>query len=212
MKYYLCVLCAAILLVFASCSPASKGPDVSTPPTESVSSSQPESNTEAVTDVKDISNYYIEEGMSGISDQEAVKALCLYLWGNLKPKDYCFINVASGGKDPSTGERTYLVEVYASDKAPVDTLLQDYDGPWAPVNFNQISHSFLDVAQAQVDMRVFLEKHSEIEVTHFSRSEDNLVVFLEVVEITDELANFAENYSVKDVYKIYEPQLGLNPD
>lgn len=198
----------AVLLCVAGCSRVPAGPSSVTAPAENVSTPASESAPAP----KDVSNHYVEDASDGISDQEAVNALCIYLWGNLRPKDYCYIGVESGGKDPSTGERIWAVEVYAPDKAPFDTLLQDYDGPWAPVHFNQSPRTFLDLAQAQTDMQVFLEQHPEIEVTLFSLAQNDQVIFLEVAEMTDELTAFVENYPVKDIFKIHKPPFDVNPD
>ena len=41
------------------------------------------------------------------------------------------------------------VDLNAMEKAPIDVLLRDYDGPWAPIYFRQTSFSRVDLMQAK---------------------------------------------------------------
>lgn len=165
----------------------------------------------------ELPNYYIESSTDGILDEEAAQTLCKYLWSSLAPKDYCGIDVLAdiANRDPETGEMTwcYAVEVFAQDKAPIDKLLQDYHGPWAPVYFVPAAFSRVDLVQAEVDMNDFLDEHPDIRVAAVNRADGDMVVYVETIEPSDELTAFVEEYPVQGVYNVFEYfTTDLNPD
>lgn len=201
MKAKLLAMLLALLLLTACAAPAPESE--STPPSsESASDPEPE--------VMDVSHYYVEGDQEGAEDEEAVKALYWYLWNNLRPSEYTWIRIDGSFYDPEKVQQ-HWVTLTAPDKAPVDALLQDYDGPWAAIHFEQNDITLYDQERAYDDLQVFLDEHPEIRLDggEIAKSVGRLVLSAE--EISDDLTAFAENYPVKGVYLIIKSGTP-NPD
>lgn len=78
----------AVLLCVAGCSRVPAGPSSVTAPAENVSTPASESAPAP----KDVSNFYTDDIDYETDDQAAVEALYWYLYSNLAPKDYTYIN------------------------------------------------------------------------------------------------------------------------
>lgn len=161
-----------------------------------------------------ISRWYIEDtSLDGIEDEGPVEALSKYLLENLTPKEYGIVD-PYGDIDSSLwpGETKWIhsVRVVAPDRAPIDALLENYEGPYAPVWFYQNERTLSDLTQAEKDVKSFLAKHPEIKVMGMGGSWPQMV-FIEVEELSDELTAFAEDYPVKDIYDIVKYSPGV-PD
>lgn len=205
MKIKLIALLTVLLLLLTAC--AAPAPESeSAPPPENLSDPEP----------IDVSHYYIEDPeREGIEDREAMEDLYWYLWGNLSPKDYSSIHTWWEWKDDAHEDHVYSVLFNGPDKAPIDALLRDYDGPYAPVWFNENPRTLFDLKRAEEDIRVFFEEHPETEMVDIdSREWEIMCNMVTVMEITDELTAFVENYPVKDIYEIMEyiPEEMINPD
>lgn len=161
-----------------------------------------------------VSRWYIEDtSLDGIEDEGPVEALSKYLLENLTPKEYGIVD-PYGDIDSSLwpGETKWIhsVRVVAPDRAPIDALLENYEGPYAPVWFYQNERTLSDLTQAEKDVKSFLAKHPEIKVMGMGGSWPQMV-FIEVEELSDELTAFAEDYPVKDIYDIVKYSPGV-PD
>lgn len=211
MKFKRALALGMVLLCAAGCGRVAAGPS-----STAVSSESSAAPVESDPEPKEVPNYYVEDTMDGIQDKEPVERLCWYLLGNLTIKEYCRIEVQKDWSiSPERTPNYYTVEILAADKAPIDALLQNYDGPWAPIYFEEVPYSLLDLKRADADLKTFLEEHPEIEVMSYSSDFDKfLSVEAEVVELTDELTSFVENYPIQDIYCImkYVPEEDWNPD
>lgn len=152
---------------------------------------------------KDVSNYYVDDLDDDTEDQDAVDALYWYLYGNLAPKDYTAIALYKG-----------QVALKAMEKAPVDALLQDYNGPWAPIYFCQTSFSRVDLMQAKNAIETLYQVHPGRQLRRLNIYEGESKVQVEVVSIDDELIEFVENYPIQDIFEVskFVPEEDLNPD
>lgn len=160
---------------------------------------------QSVPSPKDVSNYYTEDINYSIDDQEAVEALYWYLYRNLAPKDYTKIALYKG-----------QITLDAMEKTPIDTLLLDYDGPWAPIFFRQASFSLVDLMQAKAAIEALYQGRSGVPqlMQLYINKSGEPKVHVEVVEIDDELIAFVENYPIQDIFEIskFIPEEDLNPD
>ena len=196
-RFWYMALC--VILLLGACSVP---PETSTAPPPSEESSSVLSAPEK--------DYFITEEALGILDPKPVEALYRYLWENLTPKQYCYIS-------SSKMDGRYRVLLFAPDKAAVETLLEEYTGPWAPVLHRYVPFTWADKVQAEADMRHFIENHPET-------PDVEIVVSSEWVEVTDQsndpnadysgLRSFAENYPFPDIYLIldYDDTHPTNPD
>lgn len=221
MKIKLIALLTALLLLLTACAAPAPESDSMPPPSEGVSDPEsdssppsPESVSDPEPEVKDVSHYYIEEtSLDGIEDEEPVETLCQYLLENLTPKEYGVIDTYAEIKspyDPENIEVLRSVRVIAPNKAPIDEVLQQYDGPYAPIFFYQNKNTLSNMTQARKDVQAFLAEHPEIEVTAFGEAWPQLVAVW-VEEFSDELTSFVENYPIKGIYKIIKDSPGI-PD
>lgn len=212
MKRHLCALLATVLLLFTACTaPAPSQPESASPPP----SAPPESAaTPDEPAPKEIPNYYVEEVEDGIKDLSAVESLYWYLWGNLTPKDYRYIGTFTAVELSPERTECYCVEICASDKSYIDSLLKDYDGPWAPLVFHHTPVSLFDHAYAEIEMKRFLEAHPEIEVKDIVEGDYNDMWWLYAVEPYDELQAFIDNYPIQGVFGVsrFVPEEEWNPD
>lgn len=209
MKIRLIALLAALLLLLAAC--AAPAPESKSAPVPSESAADPEP------EVEDVSHYYIEDPeKEGIEDKEAAKALCWYLRGNLSPKDYSSVHDTLEVKygDETHENHVYYVDVYGPSKAPIDAMLRDYDGPYAPIYFHQLERTLLDLWRAEDDWEDFWIHHTEeIGFRGFYTNDWEFMCHsITVEEVTDELTAFVENYPVKDIFEIDQYRGEPNPD
>lgn len=206
MKTKLLALLAALLLLAACAAPAPESS--SAPPPESASDPEP----------VDVSHYYIEDpSREGVEDREAAKELCWYLRGNLSPKDYSsahdMLEVKYG--DETHENHVYYVDVYGPSRDPIDAMLREYDGTYAPVWFHPLERTLLDLWRAEDDWEDFLLHHMEVGPRGVHTNDWEFMCHTIIVEeITDELTTFVENYPVKDIFEIeeYVPWEMMNPD
>ncbi len=191
----------AVLLCVAGCSRVPAGPSSVTAPAENVSTPASESAPAP----KDVSNFYTDDIDYETDDQAAVEALYWYLYSNLAPKDYTSIVLYRG-----------QVDLKAMEKAPIDTLLRDYDGPWAPIYFRQTTFSRVDLMQAKAAIKALYQGRPGgpqlMRLDIYEGGEPK--VLAEVVEIDDELTAFVENYPIQDIFEIsrFVPEEDINPD
>ena len=195
MKQTACALLAAFFLFLTACAAPAPPPSQSPPPESTPPQTEPAP--------KQVPNYYVEDLDDDIEDQSAVDALYWYLYGNLAPKDYTRIVLYKG-----------LVSLDAMEKAPIDALLQDYDGPWAPIYFSQASFSRVDLMQAEAAIKTFFQEHPGSQLKRLNVFENGTMVYVEVVEITDELIAFVESYPIQGIFEIskFVPEEDFNPD
>lgn len=216
MKIRLAALLTALLLLLAACAAPAPESEITPPDPESVSRPESESTPpppgsvpELEPEAKDVSHYYVEGDQEGAEDEEAVKALYWYLWNNLRPSEYTWIRIDGSFYDPEKVQQ-YWVTLTAPDKAPVDALLQNYDGLWAAIHFEQNDITLYDQERADDDLRVFLDEHPEIRLDgEIGNAVGKLVLYVE--EMNDDLTAFIENYPVKGVYQIIKSGTP-NPD
>ena len=208
MKTKLLAALLALLLLLTAC--AASAPDGDGAPPESGSDPDPEP--------VDVSHYYIEDPeREGVEDREAAKDLCLYLRGNLLPKDYSSVHHTLEVKygDETHENHVYYVDVYGPSKEPIDALLREYDGPYAPIWFHPMERTLFDLWRAEDDWEDFLRGHWEVGSRGLHTNDWEFICHTIVVEnITDELTAFVENYPVKDIFWVeeYVPWEMENPD
>lgn len=200
----LAALLALLLLLTACAAPAPEG-----------DGAPPESGSDPDPEPVEVSHYYIEDPeREGIEDREAAKDLCWYLRGNLSPKDYSSVHDTLEVKygDETHENHVYYVDVYGPSKEPIDALLQEYDGPYAPICFHPLERTLLDLWRAEDDWEDFWIHH-EVDLRGFYTNDWEFMCHsITVTEITEELTAFVENYPVKDIFHI-EQYLGEpNPD
>ena len=187
-------LAAGIILLCAvgcSCTPVEPF-SVSAPP-ENVSIP-----AQSIPAPKDVSDYYTED------IDYRIDALYWYLYSNLAPKDYTSIALYKG-----------QVGLDAMEKTPINALLQDYDGPWAPIYFGQTSFSRVDLMQAKAAIETLYEGSQGTQLRRLYVYEGGEPkVLVEVVEIDDELNAFVESYPIQDIFEIskFVPEEDINPD
>lgn len=223
MKSLSVVICLSLLLVLTGCpsimqmsssSSAIAGPETEEPPVSSSAASEPKqdlpvpSSSETTDPWED---YFVTDRRTdGITDREAVEALCNFLLENLSFDQYCAVSVYPGATHPV---KTYVVLLFAPDKTVAEKTLADYSGPWAPVLYENCRFSLAELTQAEADIRCFIEDHPEIIVENITRGpfEDSIKIL--VRQPFEELTDFVEKYPMESIFWISEQDIRLfNPD
>jgi hypothetical protein len=223
MKSLSVVICLSLLLVLPGCpsimqmpssSSSITGPETEDPPVSSSAANEPKqdlpvpSSSETTDPWED---YFVTDRRTdGITDREAVEALCNFLLENLSLDQYCAVSVYPGATHPV---KTYVVLLFAPDKTVAEKILEDYSGPWAPVLYENCRFSLAELTQAEADIRRFIEDHPEIIVENITRDPFEDSVKILVRQPFEELTGFVEKYPMKSIFWISEQDIRLsNPD
>lgn len=208
MKTKLLAMLLAVFLLTACAAPAPESESTPLPEPESVSEPEPEP--------KDVSHYFVEGDADGIEDQEAAENLYWYLKGNLTPKEYCYIHLSDRAKDPFSSDdtRLYFLYLQGMDRAPVEALLRDYDGPWAPIWYEETDRTLYDLMQAEEYVKPFLSRQMDFDVAVAVIQEG--FVYVIVDEVTPELTAYLADFPIRCFIAV--PSTGIlygrnaNPD